>query len=212
MAGLLQAATLFSSASTSGRGPAWAPQRSSPQLSRLGVQAQARSDGLQPRATASPVPVRPLGPPGLAGGGPGGGPGGGAASSSGSGVAPPGAAKQSGNAAAQQLGASKSEEWLDLLQTPEPDMFGTRARSASDAAVLRRKGHLKEQDKFIQFVLDMHQTHTTLEVGAGGTGGWGGALPCLPAQPTSWCCGFRNGHTRWCWWARQRTTTAPLAC
>ncbi|KAI7845135.1 hypothetical protein COHA_001180 [Chlorella ohadii] len=43
-------------------------------------------------------------------------------------------------------------------------MFGTRARSASDAAVLRRKGHLKEQDKFIQFVLDMHQTHTTLEV------------------------------------------------
>lgn len=43
-------------------------------------------------------------------------------------------------------------------------MFGTRARSASDAAVLRRKGHLKEQDKFIQFVLDMHQTHTSLEV------------------------------------------------
>ncbi|KAL4452320.1 hypothetical protein ABPG75_007982 [Micractinium tetrahymenae] len=43
-------------------------------------------------------------------------------------------------------------------------MFGTRARSASDTAVLRRKGHLKEQDKFIQFVLDMHQTHTSLEV------------------------------------------------
>ncbi|EFN54801.1 hypothetical protein CHLNCDRAFT_52757 [Chlorella variabilis] len=43
-------------------------------------------------------------------------------------------------------------------------MFGSRARSASDAAVLRRKGHLKEQDKFIQFVLEMHQTHTSLEV------------------------------------------------
>lgn len=65
---------------------------------------------------------------------------------------------------------SRPEEWLDLLQTPEPDMFGSRARSASDAAVLRRKGHLKEQDKFIQFVLDMHQTHTSLEVGALGSG------------------------------------------
>ncbi|PSC72200.1 IMP-specific 5-nucleotidase [Micractinium conductrix] len=58
----------------------------------------------------------------------------------------------------------KTEDWLDLLQTPEPDMFGARARSASDAAVLRRKGHLKEQDSFIQFVQGMHQTHTTLEV------------------------------------------------
>lgn len=54
--------------------------------------------------------------------------------------------------------------WQELLSTPEPEMFGPRARSASDAAVLRRKGHLKEQDKFIQFLLDMHQTHTCLEV------------------------------------------------
>jgi IMP and pyridine-specific 5'-nucleotidase len=43
-------------------------------------------------------------------------------------------------------------------------MFGPRARSASDANVLRRKGHLKEQDRFIQFLLDMHHTHTSLEV------------------------------------------------
>ncbi|KAI3438181.1 hypothetical protein D9Q98_000618 [Chlorella vulgaris] len=62
-------------------------------------------------------------------------------------------------------GSSKAEDWLDLLGTPEPDSWvGSRARSASDAAVLRRKGHLKEQDKFIQFLLDMHQTHTSLEV------------------------------------------------
>lgn len=54
--------------------------------------------------------------------------------------------------------------WQELLSTPEPEMFGPRARSASDAAVLRRKGHLKEQDRFIQFLLDMHQTHTSLEV------------------------------------------------
>lgn len=92
-----------------------------------------------------------------------------APSSGGSGPAAAGGAAGAGGAS--QLVAvggggsgSKTEDWLDLLQTPEPDMFGTRARSASDAAVLRRKGHLKEQDKFIQFLLEMHQTHTSLEV------------------------------------------------
>lgn len=60
---------------------------------------------------------------------------------------------------------SRGQYWQDLLSTPEPEMFGQRARSASDAAVLRRKGHLKEQDKFIEFLLHMHQTHTSLEVG-----------------------------------------------
>lgn len=54
--------------------------------------------------------------------------------------------------------------WEELLNTPEPEIFGPRAPSASDAGVLRRKGHLKEQDKFIQFLLDMHHTHTSLEV------------------------------------------------
>ncbi|KAH7622210.1 putative IMP-specific 5'-nucleotidase 1 [Nannochloris sp. 'desiccata'] len=61
------------------------------------------------------------------------------------------------------LAAGKTPEWQELLSTPEPEMFGARARSASDAAVLRRKGHLKEQDRFIQFILDMHHTHTSLE-------------------------------------------------
>ena len=42
-------------------------------------------------------------------------------------------------------------------------MFGHRAKSASDAAVLRRKGHLKEQDKMIEFLLAMHHTHTSEE-------------------------------------------------
>jgi hypothetical protein len=46
-------------------------------------------------------------------------------------------------AAAAANASNKAEDWLDLLGTPEPDMFGPRARSASDAAVLRRKGHLK---------------------------------------------------------------------
>ena len=42
-------------------------------------------------------------------------------------------------------------------------VLGARARSASDAAVLRRKGHLKEQDRLIEFLLSMHGTHTSLE-------------------------------------------------
>ncbi|GAB4818971.1 hypothetical protein N2152v2_006017 [Parachlorella kessleri] len=60
--------------------------------------------------------------------------------------------------------AGSKQYWQELLNPPEPEMFGQRARSASDAAVLRRKGHLKEQDKFIEFLLHMHQTHTSLEV------------------------------------------------
>ncbi len=53
----------------------------------------------------------------------------------------------------------------DLLGVPEADdLFGARARSASDAGVLRRKGHLKEQDQMIEFMLRMHETHTSLEV------------------------------------------------
>lgn len=60
--------------------------------------------------------------------------------------------------------AGSPPDWQELLSTPEPEMFGPRARSASDAGVLRRKGHLKEQDRFIQFLVDMHQTHTSLEV------------------------------------------------
>ena len=51
----------------------------------------------------------------------------------------------------------------ELLSSPEPDKLGSRARSASDAGVLRRKGHLKEQDGMIEFLLHMHATHTSLE-------------------------------------------------
>jgi IMP and pyridine-specific 5'-nucleotidase len=66
--------------------------------------------------------------------------------------------------AAAPAPAAVGLDWQELLSTPEPEMFGPRARSASDAAVLRRKGHLKEQDKFISFLLEMHTTHTSLEV------------------------------------------------
>lgn len=116
-----------------------------------------RLDSTAVAATASAAPGRAT-PPGSGGGGVPPPPPGGLLINSGA------AAAGSSSSSAGGAAGSRSEEWLDLLQTPEPDMFGPRARSASDAAVLRRKGHLKEQDKFIQFVLDMHQTHTSLEV------------------------------------------------
>lgn len=68
------------------------------------------------------------------------------------------------NASRGSEDSSGSQYWQELLSSPEPEMFGHRARSASDAAVLRRKGHLKEQDKMIEFLLAMHHTHTSEEV------------------------------------------------
>lgn len=59
---------------------------------------------------------------------------------------------------------AKRNYWQELLTPPEPDTIGPKYRSASDASVLRRKGHLKEQDQFIEFLLRMHETHTSLEV------------------------------------------------
>jgi len=38
-----------------------------------------------------------------------------------------------------------------------------RARSASDLGMLKRKGRLKEQDKLIEFIINMSQTHAPLE-------------------------------------------------
>ena len=60
--------------------------------------------------------------------------------------------------------SSSGTHWQELLASPEPESFGGRAKSASDAGVLRRKGHLKEQDLFIEFLLQMHTTHTSEEV------------------------------------------------
>ncbi|GLC52785.1 hypothetical protein PLESTB_000668100 [Pleodorina starrii] len=55
--------------------------------------------------------------------------------------------------------------YWELLNTQESgEVFSQRARSASDAAVLRRKGHLKEQDRLIDFMRRMHETHTCEEV------------------------------------------------
>jgi IMP and pyridine-specific 5'-nucleotidase len=54
--------------------------------------------------------------------------------------------------------------YWDLLSHPDIDENISRAKSASDAAVLRRKGHLKEQDNLIEFMRAMHNTHTCEEV------------------------------------------------
>jgi hypothetical protein len=55
---------------------------------------------------------------------------------------------------------------IDQLLSGAPDSLGRigRARSASDAGALRRKGRLKEQDRLIDFIIDMHKTHTCEEV------------------------------------------------
>jgi IMP and pyridine-specific 5'-nucleotidase len=53
---------------------------------------------------------------------------------------------------------------MELVSNPDIDEAVARAPSASDAAVLRRKGHLKEQDRLIEFMRDMHATHTCMEV------------------------------------------------
>jgi hypothetical protein len=53
--------------------------------------------------------------------------------------------------------------YWELLSNPEIDSMA-RAKSASDAAALRRKGHLKEQDRLIEFMRGMHETHTCEEV------------------------------------------------
>jgi len=61
-----------------------------------------------------------------------------------------------------------------------------RAKSASDASLLRRKGHLKEQDSLIEYVRQMFETHSCEEAlgkmerwiavrSLRWLGGWGGA-------------------------------------
>ncbi|KAG2425106.1 hypothetical protein HXX76_014015 [Chlamydomonas incerta] len=76
--------------------------------------------------------------------------------------------------------------YWELLNTAESgEVFSQRARSASDAAVLRRKGHLKEQDRLIDFMRRMHETHTCEEVGTGwrpGAGARGSGLGLGPAS------------------------------
>lgn len=56
--------------------------------------------------------------------------------------------------------------YWELMNNPEQEqtIFGGRARSATDANVLRRKGHLKEQDQLIDYMRRMHETHTCEEV------------------------------------------------
>ena len=78
----------------------------------------------------------------------------------------------------------------ELLSVPDAEgaLLGSRARSASDAAVLRRKGHLKEQDMLIEFLLAMHGTHTSAEAMAKVNRGKGSFLTCLWGDK-AWHCG-----------------------
>lgn len=74
----------------------------------------------------------------------------------------PGTLKQP-SIASVDAGITDVAYW-DLLSHPDIDDSISRAKSASDAAVLRRKGHLKEQDNLIEFMRSMHDTHTCEEV------------------------------------------------
>ncbi len=67
---------------------------------------------------------------------------------------------QSSRPASNLSTQTSPEIWHELLGADEDEPFNARARSASDAAMLRRKGHLKEQDFLIEFLLRMHETHT----------------------------------------------------
>lgn len=71
------------------------------------------------------------------------------------------------SAADTRLQDVSDAEFAQLLPVRQPQadpVFGKpRARSASDANALRRKGRLKEQDQLIDFILAMHQTHTCAE-------------------------------------------------
>jgi len=89
--------------------------------------------------------------------------------------AKPEAAAESANAAAPAPAlptisdasfTSNGAGYWELLNNPEQEqtIFGGRARSATDANVLRRKGHLKEQDYLIDYMRRMHETHTCEEV------------------------------------------------
>ncbi len=84
---------------------------------------------------------------------------------------------------------TNGSSYWELLNNPEQEatIFGNRARSATDANVLRRKGHLKEQDYLIDYMRRMHETHTCEEVRV-----WGHALIISPycgcLHLSSVCC------------------------
>lgn len=61
--------------------------------------------------------------------------------------------------------SAQDSEFAQLISPVPLDVIGGsgRARSASDAGVLRRKGRLKEQDQLIDFIVGMHKTHTCEE-------------------------------------------------
>lgn len=54
--------------------------------------------------------------------------------------------------------------YMSMLNNMDDAFDIKRAPSSADANVLRRKGHLKEQDLLIEFMLKMHPTHSPHEV------------------------------------------------
>lgn len=85
----------------------------------------------------------------------------------------------------------------ELLINPDVEAAVARAKSASDASLLRRKGHLKEQDKWIEYIRTMHETHTVEEVMAKMERWIAVRGVCL-----CWCCqgaGGKRAGVGWAW-------------
>ncbi|KIZ01088.1 IMP-specific 5'-nucleotidase 1 [Monoraphidium neglectum] len=61
------------------------------------------------------------------------------------------------------LDLGEAAGYWELLLHPDTEASIPRAKSASDASLLRRKGHLKEQDRLIEYIRQMHETHTCEE-------------------------------------------------
>eukprot|EP00239_Pterosperma_sp_CCMP1384_P011567 CAMPEP_0197863058 /NCGR_PEP_ID=MMETSP1438-20131217/40237_1 /TAXON_ID=1461541 /ORGANISM="Pterosperma sp., Strain CCMP1384" /LENGTH=408 /DNA_ID=CAMNT_0043480803 /DNA_START=334 /DNA_END=1557 /DNA_ORIENTATION=+ len=61
-----------------------------------------------------------------------------------------------------------NKRWGALFGDPDwntrQQITRKRSYSSSDGQFLRRKGHLKEQDKLIEFMIELHRTHSSLEV------------------------------------------------
>jgi len=97
-------------------------------------------------------------------------------------------------------GSMDTSGYWDLLVHPDTEATMARAKSASDASLLRRKGHLKEQDKWIEYIRHMHETHTCEEAMykmerwiavrrlCGGWKGWGAAAWGLVAWGVCMAC------------------------
>ena len=70
-----------------------------------------------------------------------------------------------GNAGTGAQDVGRAARYMrELIKNQVNSNHLARAGSITDSSVLRRKGRLKEQDALIEFIVELHKTHTTEEV------------------------------------------------